>query len=155
MDFFTNNLAESVFIVGLILLIIEVAVLGFSTFVLFFVGLAAMLTGALLYVSIIPDSVLSAMFSMGILTVALAILLWRPLLRMQSQVSSKKAQGDLVGHRFILQEAVTPTKKVMYQYSGVTWELICSSPMDAGTKVEVIEAEVGAFHIKAVDALAK
>jgi membrane-bound ClpP family serine protease len=47
MDFFTNNLAQSLFVVGLILLVVEVTVLGFSTFVLFFVGLAAMVTGAL------------------------------------------------------------------------------------------------------------
>ena len=45
MDWVTANMAESLIIVGLLLLAIEIAVLGFSTFVLFFVGLAAVLTG--------------------------------------------------------------------------------------------------------------
>ncbi|MBJ7538790.1 NfeD family protein [Marinomonas transparens] len=152
MDFFTNNLAQSLFVVGLILLVIEVAVLGFSTFVLFFTGLAAMVTGVLLYVDIIPNTGLSAMFSTGMLTLIAAVMLWRPLKRMQSHVSPKKAQGDLVGHRFILQEAVSPLQVGTYHYSGVDWKLISLTPIEAGTRVEVTEAEVGAFHIQALEA---
>ncbi|WOD07020.1 NfeD family protein [Marinomonas sp. GJ51-6] len=151
MQFITNNLAESLFVTGLILLVIEVAVLGFSTFVLFFVGLAAMATGVLLYFGVVPDSILSAFFSTGVITVIAAAVLWRPLKRMQSDVSPKKAQGDLVGHQFILQESVSPTKAVTYHYSGVNWKLICTLPIEAGTRVEVIDAEVGAFHIKIVE----
>ncbi|MFT5811071.1 MAG: hypothetical protein ACI9KM_001835, partial [Rubritalea sp.] len=48
MDWLSNNLAQSLIIAGLALLVIEVVVLGFSTFVLFFVGLAAVITGGLL-----------------------------------------------------------------------------------------------------------
>lgn len=149
MDFFTNNLAESLFVIGLILLVIEVAVLGFSTFVLFFVGLAAMVTGALLYVGILPDSGLGSMFSTGILTLIFAGVLWGPLKRMQSNVSPKKAQGDLVGHEFVLKEPVSPELSPNYHYSGVNWSLISEELIEAGTRVEVTEAEVGAFHIKA------
>jgi len=150
MDFFTNNLAQSLFVVGLILLVVEVTVLGFSTFVFFFVGLAAMVTGALLYLGILPDSVLSAMFSMGILTLLAALLLWKPLKRMQSKVSSKKIKSDFIDHRFILKEAVSPTQSPKHHYSGVEWALISEEPIEAGTKVEVTEAEVGKLHIKAI-----
>ncbi|AWY00481.1 activity regulator of membrane protease YbbK [Marinomonas primoryensis] len=151
MDFFTNNLAQSLFVVGLILLVVEVTVLGFSTFVLFFVGLAAMVTGALLYLGILPDSVLSAMFSMGVLTLLAALLLWKPLKRMQSKVSSKKIKSDFIDHRFILKEAVSPTQSPKHHYSGVEWALISDESIAAGTKVEVTEAEVGKLHIKAVE----
>ncbi|WP_191603409.1 NfeD family protein [Marinomonas algicola] len=151
MDFFTNNLAQSFFVVGLILLVIEVAVLGFSTFVLFFVGLAALVTGVLLYSNLLPNSVLSAMLSTGVLTLLAAAVLWRPLKKMQSGVSPKKAQGDLVGHRFILQEDVSPTQLSMYHYSGVNWKLLSVTFISAGTRVEVTDAEVGAFHIKVVE----
>lgn len=151
MDFITNNLAESLMIIGLLLLVIEVAVLGFSTFVLFFVGLAAMLTGALVYVKLLPDNGLTALLCTGVITGITAIFLWKPLKKMQSSVSKTKAQGDLVGHSFILQEEVSPTHVVMYPYSGVEWKLITTQPIAAGTKVEVIDAEVGAFHIQAVD----
>ncbi|WP_339719389.1 NfeD family protein [Marinomonas primoryensis] len=151
MDFFTNNLAQSLFVVGLILLVVEVTVLGFSTFVLFFVGLAAMVTGALLYLGILPDNVLSAMFSMGVLTLLAALLLWKPLKRMQSKVSSKKIKSDFIDHRFILKETVSPTQSPKHHYSGVEWALISDESIAAGTKVEVTEAEVGKLHIKAVE----
>jgi len=151
MDFFTNNLAQSLFVVGLILLVVEVTVLGFSTFVLFFVGLASMVTSALLYLGILPDSILSAMFSTGILTLIMALLLWKPLKRMQSKVSSKKIKSDFTNHRFMLKENVSPTQSPKHHYSGVEWALISDEPIAAGTKVEVTEAEVGKLHIKAVE----
>ena len=150
MDFFTNNLAQSFFIIGLILLVIEVAVLGFSTFVLFFVGLASMITGVLLYIGVLPDSVLIGFLSLGVITSITTALLWKPLKRMQSDVSPKKAQGDLVGHQFFLKEQVSLTESPKYHYSGVDWTLISGVPIEAGTRVEVVDAEVGAFHIQAV-----
>jgi len=151
MDWFINNLAQSFFVAGLILLVIEVAVLGFSTFVLFFVGLSAMVTGALLFVGILPQDVLSAFLSTGVFTVIAAIILWRPLKRMQSNVSSKKTKSDFVGYQFVLQDTVSPTQLATHHYSGVTWSLISNETIEAGTRVEVTEAEVGALHIKAVD----
>ena len=45
MEFITNNAGESLITLGLVLLIIEVVLLGFSTFILTFVGLAAVVTG--------------------------------------------------------------------------------------------------------------
>jgi membrane protein implicated in regulation of membrane protease activity len=150
MDWAFNNLAESLLILGILLLVIEVAVLGFSTFVLFFVGCAAVLTAGLLYVGIIPDNWLAAMFSTGILTALSAVLLWKPLKKMQTEVDTTKAKGDLVGHRFVLVEDVAPELTPVYRYSGIEWKLMTSEHLVAGTKVEVIEADVGVFHIKAV-----
>ena len=54
MNWINDNLSESLIIVGLALLVIEVVVLGFSTFVLFFVGLAAVVAGGLMAVGVVP-----------------------------------------------------------------------------------------------------
>ncbi len=151
MNFFAENLAQSLLVVGLILLVIEVAVLGFSTFFLFFAGIGAVLTSVLLYVNMIPYTMLSALMSTGILTLIAALVLWRPLKSMQANVSVKKAQGDLVGHQFILKDTVSPTESPTHQYSGVQWHLVSEETIEAGTRVEVIEAQVGIFHIKAMD----
>ena len=151
MSFFTDNFAQSLLVVGLILLVIEVAVLGFATFFLFFAGVAAMATSALIYAGVIPDTLLSSLMSTGVLTLVAALLLWRPLKAMQANVSSKKAQGDLVGHQFVLQDRVSATESPSYSYSGVKWQLVSQQPLEVGTRVEVIEAEVGVFHIKALD----
>jgi inner membrane protein len=150
MDIIANNLAQSLFIVGLILLVVEVTVLGFATFVLFFVGLAAMATGALVYVGILPNSLLSALLSTGVMTILAALVLWKPLKRMQSKVSTKKAKSEFTDHQFFLKESVSPTQSPKYHYSGVEWSLVSDELIEAGTKVEVTEAEVGKLHIKAI-----
>jgi hypothetical protein len=54
MNWISNNLPESLIMAGLALLLIEVVVLGFSTFVLFFVGLAALVAGGLMAVGVLP-----------------------------------------------------------------------------------------------------
>ena len=149
MDWASNNLTESLLIIGILLLVIEVVVLGFSTFVLFFVGCAAVITAGFLYVGIIPPTWLAAMLSTGILTALSAILLWKPLKNMQTQVDTTKVKGDLVGHSFILAKDVAPQLMPVYRYSGIDWKLNATEHLVAGTKVEVIEAEVGVFHIKA------
>jgi membrane protein implicated in regulation of membrane protease activity len=149
MDWVNNNLAESLVIVGLALLIIEIVVLGFSTFVLFFVGLAAVITGGLLYIGALPDSMLSALSSTAIFTALLAIFLWKPLKSMQNKVESKKVTSDLVGHSFILNDVVSMNRNPVYRYSGIDWHLSSETEMPAGTLVEVIDVAVGKFTVRA------
>lgn len=148
MEWASNNLPETLIVLGLVLLVIEIAVLGFATFVLSFVGIAAVISGTLIYVSIIPDTVTSALLSTGIITAIAASLLWKPLKNLQNKVDKNKAKGDLVGHCFILTEPVSPTLNPTYRYSGIAWKLISSEALTAGTKVEVTEADVGVFYIK-------
>ena len=149
MDWVAANMAESLIILGLVLLAIEIAVLGFSTFVLFFVGLAAVITGGLFYIGAIPESMLSALLSIGLFTALLAVSLWKPMKSLQAQVETKKVSSDLVGHSFILVENVAPGLSPTYRYSGIDWKLISSETLNAGTTVKVIDVNVGAFTIKA------
>jgi len=150
MGWVLNNLAESLLILGIVLLAIEIVVLGFSSFVLFFVGCAAVATAGLLYVGIIPDTMLAAMFSTGLLTALSAFLLWKPLKGMQANVDTGKVKSDWVGHRIMLLEDVTPELTPKYHYSGIDWKLITTDNLVAGTRVEVIQVDVGKFHIKAI-----
>ena len=130
------------------LLVIEVVVLGFSTFVLFFVGLAAVAAGGFMAVGVVPESMLSALSSVGVLTALLAVLLWRPLMSMQGNVERKKVTSDLVGHSFILNEAVSMTKNPTYRYSGIDWNLSSQQELSAGTLVEVTGVAVGKFIVQ-------
>lgn len=150
MDWAFNNLAESLLILGILLLAMEVVVLGFSTFVLFFVGCAAVVTAGLLYLGIIPDTMLAAMFSTGLLTALSAVLLWKPLKSMQTDVDTTKVKSGLVGHKFVLAKDVAPELAPDYHYSGINWKLIANENLAAGTRVVVVQADVGKFHIKAI-----
>lgn len=149
MDWISNNLAEGLIIVGLALLVIEVMVLGFSTFVLFFVGLAAVITGGLMRIGVVPDSMLAALSSIGVLTALLAIFLWRPLKSIQNNVERKKVTSDLVGHSFILKDAVSMSSNPVHRYSGIDWQLSSEKELPAGTLVEVTGVAVGKFIIQA------
>lgn len=153
MEWFANNLIETILIIGVVLLIIEIVVLGFSTFFLFFAGLAAIATAAIMWVGLIPETVSWALISTAVFTAVFAALLWRRLYSLQNSVDHKRADSDLIGHTFILSEnveAALPLKeKPLYQYSGVNWYLDALEDIAKGTRVEVVQADVGTLLIKA------
>jgi membrane protein implicated in regulation of membrane protease activity len=150
MDWITTNLAEAMLIAGLVLLGIEIAILGFSTFVLFFVGIAALLTSLLLFIGLLPDSPLVALLSTAILTAIAAALLWKPLKNMQTKSKPQATTNDLVGHRFVLSDAISKEQPGSYQYSGIQWKLISEQPLEAGTEVEVVKTDVGVFFVSGI-----
>ena len=148
MTFITDNLSQSLLVVGLALLAIEVVVLGFATFMLFFVGLAAIITSLLMYVGVLSPAVIPALACWAVLTAFTAAVLWKPLKNMQKQVEQTDVKSDLVGHIFVLECDVSPTQVGRYEYSGITWKLNSTESLTKGTRVEVTKAEVGNFYIK-------
>ena len=151
MNWFAENMAEFLVVLGLALLVIEIMVLGFATFILLFVGIAAIVTGGLMYMAVIPDTLLAAFFTMAVGTGLSAALLWKPLKTMQQDVDPTEATNDLVGHRFTLSEAVSEHNNPEYKFSGIMWKLKADSDIAAGTDVEVIHTDVGELKIRAVN----
>ena len=148
MELISNHLIESLIILGLALLSIEILVLGFSTFVLFFVGIASLVAAALMYAGFIPETTMSAVLTVAIITAIDGVLLWKPLKNMQTKVDKKVAESDLIGHNFILETDVGPNLPGSYHYSGINWKLKSTTAISAGTQVKVVKTEVGAFHIE-------
>ncbi|WP_158772345.1 NfeD family protein [Paraglaciecola sp. L1A13] len=144
----SDNLGIGLISVGLILLVIEIAVLGFSTFVLFFVGGAAVITGLLMQMGVVEDTNLNATLYVSLFTALLAVFLWKPLKNMQKDVDPKKASNDLIGLTFILATEISAEKPGVHRYSGINWRLVSEDPIASGTKVEVIAVDVGQFTIK-------
>lgn len=153
MEWFANNVIETILIIGIVLLIVEVAVLGFSTFFLFFAGLGALATAALMWAGVVPETYLWSMASTAIFTLLFAVLLWKRLAAMQQDVDHKRPDSDLIGHSFILSEDVAAAlpmeQKPTYQYSGISWHLSANEDLIKGTRVEVVQADVGSLLIKA------
>ncbi len=148
-EWFVNNFIESIMVLGIALLIVEVLVLGFATFFLFFVGLAAITTSILMWIGIVDQSWLQAIASMALFTSIYAILLWKKLKALQNQTSHKRAQNDLNDAVFTLDADVSenPAIPVYQKYSGVSWQLLSSSPLKAGTQVKIVRADVGKLVI--------
>lgn len=149
MSLFTGNLAETLFILGIIMLMVEVVVLSLSTIILFMLGSALILTAIAVYVGILPPDLLDAVLCVAVLTALLTAGLWKPFKRLQEQRDDSPVTSDLVGFTFVLPEDVNETSKVTYKYSGIEWRLISQQPLKSGTKVRVSEVAVGEWTIEA------
>ena len=150
MIWFTENLAEGLVIIGLILLIIEILILGFATFFLFFVGVASILTGAIMYFGMLEATHFNAMISVSISTALLAIFLWKPLKSMQNEVDVENAKNDLMGHEFRCPSDISEEQPGEYHFSGINWKVTSQTPISKGTKVRVIETQVGELEVEPV-----
>ena len=148
MDLLNQHLAESLMVLGLALLAVEVLILGFATFVLFFIGLAALATGLMMYLGLLGQDMFSALASLAVLSALFALLLWKPLKNMQARGKPTQVQSDLIGYQFNLPEALIPGQSLEYRYSGITWQVQSDQPLTAGQRVQVVKAEVGRFDVE-------
>lgn len=153
MNWLASNIIETILIIGIALLVIEIAVLGFSTFFLFFVGLAAVATSVVMWIGLIPESFVYAVFSVAVFTVVFAMLLWKKLAAMQTDVDTTRASSDLIGHSFVLPSDLkalsSVDEKPDYDFSGVTWKLNSHEDIVKGSVVEVVQIDVGLLTVKA------
>ncbi|MEI8619816.1 NfeD family protein [Pseudoalteromonas sp. B129b] len=147
MDFITQNLPQTLMVIGIVALIIEVAVLGLSTFILLFFGLSLFLTGLLMSFGILPDSLTTALWSNTAVTAGLAVALWKPLKQMQNRVDKKQVNSDFAELTFVLTSDVTEQGLTTHQYSGISWKLKSEQPIIAGTEVLVTKKEVGVMWV--------
>lgn len=148
MDFLLQNLAEALMVLGVIALIVEVTVLGFSTFVLFFFGLSLLLSGGLMMLGILEPTASHAFWSNAVLTGALTLLLWQPLKNIQSQTDDKRVNSDFADHVFTLADNVDSSGESRYQYSGISWQLKSKHPIVKGTRVRISDREVGVLWVE-------
>ena len=61
MSWASENLSTVLLVLGFALLVVEVAVFGFSVFILLFIGLGCLVTGALMGLGLLPTSVTLAL----------------------------------------------------------------------------------------------
>ena len=151
MEILTQNMAQSLLVAGLLVLVLEVFVLGFSTFFLFFLAIGLIATGLVFFTAIVADTGTNALILVAIISSISTALLWQPLKRMQNKVDHKPVKGDLIGYRFQLQQALAEKTSIDHQYSGITWKVSSDQALAVGDEVEVIQIEVGKMKVKRVD----
>jgi len=147
MAFILNNLPEALMILGIVALIVEVVVLGMSTYVLLFLGLSLFVSGLLMNVSLLDSDLTTALWSNVIFTFGFALLLWQPLKRLQEKTDNKEVHSDFAELSFILSADVDDQGLTTHQYSGVSWRLKSHQPIAAGTQVTVVKKEVGVMWV--------
>ncbi len=150
MDWLTQNLPEALMITGVLLLIIEVAVLGFATFILLFLGLSLLTIGLLMNLHWFEATLTNALWGNVVLTAVLALLMWRPLKRMQGKVDKREINSDFADICFTLEADIDDNGLVEYAYSGIKWRLKSTLPLAKGTRVKIVKKEVGVLWVEAL-----
>lgn len=151
MEFLATYLTEALAVLGIVLLAIEVGVLGVSTLVLLFAGIALLLTSVSMYFGWIPDTWKWALIATTGYTVLTGLILWPIFKRIQRTSASdhKAVKSDLIGHSFYLPEDTSVQQPASYRFSGVDWKLISQDDLSKGTLVEVVDLQVGQLFIRA------
>lgn len=147
MGWLADNYATLLIVLGIALLAIEVGLLGFSVFILFFIGLACIITGLLMSISLLPGTLPFALGGVAVFTLAFTFALWKPLKHMQNKGITHEVRGDFIGHSFVLDDTVSPTQFSTHRMSGVNWKVKSRQPIPAGTLVEVTKVEVGELTV--------
>ncbi|ALU45395.1 NfeD family protein [Pseudoalteromonas rubra] len=150
MTLLVEHLSQILIVLGLLALIVEVAVLGFATFVLFFLGLSLVLSGLMMSVGLLDATLMNALWVNAVLTAALAGLLWQPLKRMQAKTQSTEVNSDFADITFTLSEDLNEQSQLSYAYSGITWQLKSETPIAKGTTVKVVKKSVGVLWVAAL-----
>ena len=140
---------------GFLMLVIEVST-GFITGLLLFGGIGAVITGLLMLAGVINETWETGIASTAICAVVVALLLWKPLKKMQNaDIPRKDNSSDLVGYEFILSEDINLLEPGKTQYSGIDWNVEIHKDagieeISASTRVVVCSVDVGKFRVKPV-----
>ncbi|WP_306522779.1 NfeD family protein [Rheinheimera sp.] len=118
-------------------------------------GIASFLAAALLALGVLPDAWPAMLSALAISTLLLALLLWKPLRKLQHGKQKQQEKNDIsdfVGTRLTLTEAASKTSSSTVQFSGVSWQLKLAPdcPVDfiaAGTEVQISSATVGVLLV--------
>ena len=144
---FDLSLSQWLFMLGVGLLVVEIAFLGFATFVLFFVGLAMLLTGGLMAVEILPQTINNAVISVSLMSIGSAFLLWKPFKNLQSSSEDSDIEVGIVGHRFQLKTDISPDHPGEHAYSGINWKVVSEQAIAKAAHVKVVKADVGQLTV--------
>lgn len=114
-------------------------------------GIASFLVAALLAFGVLPASWPAMLSALAISTLLLALLLWKPLRKLQhgkQKQQESSAISDFVGTRLTLTETASKTSSATVQFSGVSWQLKLApdcpaETLPAGTEVQISSATVG------------
>ncbi|MCC2685265.1 MAG: hypothetical protein K0R75_2164 [Paenibacillaceae bacterium] len=130
-------------VVGIILIIAEMASF---TFYLLWLGVGAL--AAALTAWIVPDSLLVQVIVGGVVTIALTVFT-RPLTRKVRQSRGfKDAIDELVGKRGEVMEAITPETMGIVKVGTESWSATGDEPIAKGESVKVVRRSSTVVHVE-------
>ena len=141
------SISQLLLFLGILLLVAEIIFFGFATFVLFFIGLSMIVVGALMSINVLPNDLMTAVFCVSVLSLLSAVILWKPLKKIQSNKTNKNIEVGLVGYRFSVDVDILANKPIKHFYSGIQWDVVSDKPIAKNTPIKVIQVEVGKLTV--------
>lgn len=153
-EYFNNNPASFWFIIGFSLLALEILAFGFATGILLFGSIGALITGAVFWFGLVPQTWLVGIAVFAVSSAVSTLLLWKPLKSLQGNTSTlgSDRSSDLIGYEFRLEQTISYTAPGQIKYSGISWrvELDDSAAVESmgkGEKVKVNRVSAGIFGV--------
>jgi len=136
--------------IGIILIIIDILILGWSTLFFTFFGCGCLVVAGLAYfdweyVVTIPQKLMW----ISSIAVLLGVLFWRVVKRKSS--SDPEPSNGLVGVTFVLSDDVSANTESFTRFSGVIWKVKSKYDIKMGSTVMINKCEVGRLFIEPAD----
>ncbi|MFT4766460.1 MAG: hypothetical protein ACI9OH_003589 [Oleispira sp.] len=149
-DYFAQNHDKLLYALAGIILVIELTILGLGG-PLLFIGIACAITGVFVTIGFL-SSWETEVLSVGILSLVIAMILWKPLKQLQGPRKVSDSSSDMIGQVVPVSEQVT-RKGGSVRHSGINWQarLDASSLVDAldsGERVEISGVEGNVMIVK-------
>ncbi|WP_221797449.1 NfeD family protein [Oceanobacter mangrovi] len=151
MELLQTHMPQGLIVLGILALIVEVALLGFSSIVLFFAGISLCISGGLMLLGLLPETLAAALWSNALLTGLLALVLWKPFRKLQKSQVPQKLDSDFARDSFVISVDVDLNGQATHKYSGIVWKLKSEQPIKAGTRVRVERTDVGVMWVTPVE----
>jgi membrane protein implicated in regulation of membrane protease activity len=151
-EYFAQNHDKLLYAVAGIILVIELTVLGLGG-PLLFIGIACAITGVFVTTGLL-GSWEAEVFSVGILSLLSAVLLWKPLKQLQGPNKVSDSSSDMIGQIVPVNEQVTRNGGSI-RHSGINWQARldpCTNDntLESGARVLINGVEGNVMLVKAV-----
>lgn len=148
--YFAQNHDDLLYALTGIMLVIELTVLGLGG-PLLFIAIACAITGVFVTTGLLA-SWEAEVFSVGIMSLLVAVLLWKPLKRLQGANKLSDSSSDMIGQVVPVSEQVTRNGGSI-RHSGINWKARLDSSsnveaLESGDRVEICGVEGNVMTVK-------
>jgi len=152
-EYFSQNHDKLLYALAGIILVIELTVLGLGG-PLLFIGIACAITGVFVTTGLL-GSWEAEVFSVGILSLLSAVLLWKPLKQLQGPSKVSDSSSDMIGQIVPVSDQVTRNGGSI-RHSGIDWQARLDSSsnvemLESGQRVEICGVEGNVMIVKVQD----
>lgn len=149
-EHFSQHHDQLLYAIAAVCLLLEMGVLGMSG-PLLFLALSCIVTGVLSTLGIISGWHIEILF-VGVLSMASAVLLWKPLKKFQNAKEAPNTSSDMIGRQLPVTLAITHNEGRV-AYSGIEWQARLAAhqheTIPVSARAEVVAVDGSLLIVKA------